>query len=145
MLVSAVQWGEPAICMHAFLSLSAHPSGSAQSTKLSSPLGLYSSCPLAVCVTHGSVYKYQSKFPNSSYPLLPVYPPVHSASAFLFLLCKQVHLYYFSRFWIYVLKYGICFSLSDFTRYDRLPTANAHGKWLVAAAEESKVYEKCTN
>ena len=41
--------------------------------------------------------------------------PLHllSTSVSLFLPCKLVHLYRFSRFHIYVLIYGICFSLSD--------------------------------
>ena len=46
------------------------------------------------------------------------FPPLVSirlfcTSVFLFLPCKLVHLYHFSRFHIYVLIYDICFSLSD--------------------------------
>ena len=37
-----------------------------------------------------------------------------STSVSLFLPCKQVHLYHFSRFQIYALIYNICFLLSDF-------------------------------
>ena len=36
-----------------------------------------------------------------------------STSVSLFLPCKAVHLYHFSRFHIYALIYDICFSLSD--------------------------------
>ena len=36
-----------------------------------------------------------------------------STSVSLFLLCKQVHLFHFSRFHIYVLICNACFSLSD--------------------------------
>ena len=48
------------------------------------------------------------------------FPPLVSIRLFstsvpLFLPCKQVHLYHFSRFHIYVLIYDICFSLSDLT------------------------------
>ena len=46
------------------------------------------------------------------------FPPLVSIHLFStpvsqFLLCKLVHLYYFSRFYIYVLIYYICFSLFD--------------------------------
>ena len=46
------------------------------------------------------------------------FPPLVSIRLFFtsvsqFLPCKQVHLYQFSRFHIYALIYGICFSLSD--------------------------------
>ena len=62
-------------------------------------------------------------------PNLPIHPPIpppprprvpplvsiHLFSTFvcLFLPCKPVHLYHFSRFHIYALIYDICFSLSD--------------------------------
>ena len=36
-----------------------------------------------------------------------------STSTSLFLPCKPIHLYHFSRFHIYALIYDICFSLSD--------------------------------
>ena len=46
------------------------------------------------------------------------FPPLVSIRLFctavsLFLPCKPVHLYHFSRFHIYALIYDICFSLSD--------------------------------
>ena len=49
---------------------------------------------------------------------IPPFPPLVSIRLFsisvsLFLPCKLVHLYHFSRFHIYVLIYNICFSLSD--------------------------------
>ena len=54
---------------------------------------------------------------------IPSSPPCHfpplvsihlfSTSVSLFLPCKPVHLYHFSRFHIYALIYDICFSLSD--------------------------------
>ena len=44
-------------------------------------------------------------------PLVSIY--LSSTSVSLFLPCKPVHLYHFSRFHIYVLIYDICFSLSD--------------------------------
>ena len=51
-------------------------------------------------------------------PPTPRFPPLvsiclSSTSVSLFLPCKPVHLYHFSRFHIYVLIYDICFSLSD--------------------------------
>ena len=47
-----------------------------------------------------------------------LFPPLVSICLFatsvsLFLLCKQVHLYHFSRFHIYAVIYNICLSLSD--------------------------------
>ena len=48
-----------------------------------------------------------------------------SISASLFLPCKQVHQYHSYRFHIYVLIY-ICFSLSDFTLFNRLQVHPAH-------------------
>ena len=44
-------------------------------------------------------------------PLVSIH--LFSTSVSLFLPCKEVHLYHFSRFHIYVLIYDICFSLSD--------------------------------
>ena len=38
-----------------------------------------------------------------------------SVSVSLFLPCKQVQQYHFSRLHMYALTYNICFSLSDFT------------------------------
>ena len=68
------------------------------------------------------VYVCQSQTPNS-----PPHTPPHTAPRFpplvsiclfsisvsLFLPCKPVHLYHFSRFHIYALIYDISFSLSD--------------------------------
>ena len=55
---------------------------------------------------------------------LPISPfahlvPIHlsSTSVSLFLLCKQVHLYRFPRFLVYVLMYDVCFYLSYFALY----------------------------
>ena len=66
------------------------------------------------------VYICQSQSPNSSHQhhLHPNLPPLVSISLFstsvsLFLSCKPVHLYPFSRFHIYVFIYDICFPLSD--------------------------------
>ena len=43
-----------------------------------------------------------------------MFTDLSSIAAFLFLPCKQVHQYHFSRFYICVwLIYNICFSLSD--------------------------------
>ena len=64
------------------------------------------------------VYICQSQFPSSSHHPPPTFPPlvsIHlfSTSVSLFLPCKPVHLYHFSRFYMYVLIYNIWFSLSD--------------------------------
>ena len=60
------------------------------------------------------MYICQSQSCSSSHP--PLRPLVSillfSTSVSLFLPCKQVHLYHFSRFHIYALPYDICFSLS---------------------------------
>ena len=56
--------------------------------------------------------------PSSPFPAVST--SLFSKSASLFLPCKQVHLYRFSRFHMYVLIYNTCFSLSDFTLCNRL-------------------------
>ena len=79
---------------------------------------LYSKFLLIIYFIHTSVYT-SIPIPNSSHhhhspPLSPV--GVHtffSLHLSLFLPCKLVHLYHFSRFHIHVLIYNICFSLSD--------------------------------
>ena len=82
---------------------------------------LYSRSLLLIYFVHISVYM---SIPTSQF-ILPPLPPHHhhfpplvsirlfSTSVSLFLPCKLVHLYHFSRFHIYKLIYGICFSLSD--------------------------------
>ena len=64
----------------------------------------------------------QSQSPNSSPHCFPPLVSIclFSTSVSLFLPCKPVHLYHFSRFHIYALIYDICFSLSDFTLFDSL-------------------------
>ena len=66
------------------------------------------------------MYICQSQSPNSSHHHhhLRHFPPLvsirlFSTSVSLFLPCKPVRLYHFSRLHIYVLIYAICFSLSD--------------------------------
>ena len=81
-------------------------------------LFLYSRFLLVIHFIHFSVYM---SIPISQ--LIPPPPPYHfpplvsihlfSTSVSLFLPCKLVHLYHFSRFHIYALIYDICFSLSD--------------------------------
>ena len=76
---------------------------------------------LVIYFIHISVYM---SFPISQFiPPPPPHPPatipplvsirLFSISVSLFLPCKPVHLYRFSRFHIYALIYDICFSLSD--------------------------------
>ena len=79
---------------------------------------LYSRFLLVIYFIHISVYM---SIPISQFippPPFPHFPPlvsIHlfSTSVSLFLPCKLVHLYHFSRFHIYVLIYDICFSVSD--------------------------------
>ena len=81
---------------------------------------LYSRSILVIYFIHISVYMSIpiSQFIPSPRPAThPHFPPlvfIHlfSTSVSLFLPCKPVHLYHFSRFHIYVLIYNICFSLS---------------------------------
>ena len=68
--------------------------------------------------------------PSLPFPL-PVSSTPFSMSASLFLFCTQVrqnHLKKIIRFHIYVIAYRICFSLSDFTLYDRLQVHPPHYK-----------------
>ena len=68
-------------------------------------------------------YIYLCIHVNPNLPVHPTTTPSHfpplvsiclfSTSVSLFLPCKLVHLYHFSRFHIYALIYDICFSLSD--------------------------------
>ena len=80
---------------------------------------LYSIFLLVIHFIHISVYM---SIPISQFipppPTPHHFPPlvsIHlfSTSVSLFLPCKPVHLYHFSRFHIYALIYGICFSPSD--------------------------------
>ena len=77
---------------------------------------LYSRFLLVIYFIHISVYMSipVSRFipPTPHFPTL-VSIRLFSTSVSLFLLCKPVHLYHFSRFHIYALIYDICFSLSD--------------------------------
>ena len=68
-------------------------------------IGVYMSIPI-------------SKFIPAPPPPFPCFLPLvskhlFSTSVSLFLPCKLLHLYHFSRFHIYALIYDICFSLSD--------------------------------
>ena len=75
---------------------------------------------LLIYFIHISVY---TSIPISQFIPPPPHHPRHfpplvsirlfSTSVSLFLPCKPVHLYHFSRFHIYALIYNTCFSLSD--------------------------------
>ena len=81
---------------------------------------LYSWFLLVTHFTHISIYM---SIPISQFITAPQPTPCHfptlvsihlfSTSVSLFLPCKLVHLYHFSRFHIYALIYDICFSFSD--------------------------------
>ena len=68
---------------------------------------LYSRFSLVTYFIHNRVYM-SIPIPNSPHPP----PPLVSICLFsmsMFLLCKQVHLYHFSRFYIYALIYNFVF------------------------------------
>ena len=67
------------------------------------------------------------RFSSGSPSLLPISVPtrVPSMSASLFLPCKQVPQYHFSRFHINELIYGVCFSLFDFTLQETLSSSTS--------------------
>ena len=76
---------------------------------------LYSRFLLVIPFIHISVYM---SIPISQFIPVPRFPPLvyillFSTSVSLFLPCKLVHLYHYSRFHIYTLIYDICFFLSD--------------------------------
>ena len=81
---------------------------------------LYSRFLLVIYFIHISVYMSIpiSQFITPPPPAPCYFPPLVSIHLFptsvsLFLPCKPVHRYHFSRFHIYALIYDICFSLSD--------------------------------
>ena len=108
MLVSAAQQCESG-------SLTRHssplPSRAPQSTGLSF-VRFCGRFPLAIYCTQRGIYVSTtlSVHATLSYPLC-VYN-LFSSSVFLFLPCKEVHQYHFSRFHIYALIYCTYFSLS---------------------------------
>ena len=68
--------------------------------------------------THQCIHVNPSLAIHPTTPTPRCFPPLVSihlvfTSVSLFLPCKPVHLYHFSRFYIYVLIHDICFSLSD--------------------------------
>ena len=74
---------------------------------------LYSRFPLVVYFIYSSGYMPTSvsQFMPPPSPLVSIH--LFSMSVSLFLPCKQVYLYHFSRFHIYALINNICFSLSN--------------------------------
>ena len=80
---------------------------------------LYSRFLLVIHFIHVSVYMSIpiSQFIPPPPPPTPAFPPwcpyICSLHLRLFLPCKPVHLYHFSRLHIYALIYDSCFSLSD--------------------------------
>ena len=105
-----------------------HPSRWSQSTEL------ISLCYAAA--SHYLFYIWQCIYVHATLSLRPsLYFPLplssspFSMSASLFLSFPQVHQnYFYFTFYIYVLAYGICFPLSDFTLYDSLQLHPLHYK-----------------
>ena len=67
--------------------------------------------------THQCIHVNPNRPIHHTTPPNPCFPPLVSIRLFstslsLFLPCKPVHLYHFSRFHVFVLIYDICFSLS---------------------------------
>ena len=111
-----------------------HPSRWSQNTQLISLCYVAASHQLSI-FTFGSLYM---SMPLShfvpAYPSPSPCPQVHSLVG-LHLYSRLVPRFFMTflgffslRFHIYVLAYGICFSLSDFSRYDRLQVHPPHDK-----------------
>ena len=67
-----------------------------------------------ISVFHSNLPIHHTTHPPCNHHFLPLVSiRLFSTSVSLFLPCKRVHLYHFSRFHIYALIYDICFSLSD--------------------------------
>ena len=98
-----------------------HPSRWSQSTKLISLC--YAAASHKLSILHLVVYISPCHSLTSSQLTLPPTPcpQVHSLHLCLYSCpAPRFFLTFFFRFDIYMLAYGICFSLSDFTLYDRL-------------------------
>ena len=131
LFVSALQQCESFVNMHIFppLDTPSDPPPS-HASRLSQGIGLSSLCYATTShyFTHGNVYVSMvlSQFIPSSRSFPPLCPKSVLYFASVFLPCKQVHQYHFSRFHMYALIYDICFSLSDFTLYNRLQVHSPH-------------------
>ena len=90
--------------------------------------------PLAIYFTFGSVYMSvllshfvpASPSPSPCPQVHPLHLQLYSGPAPRFI--RTFLFFIFCRFHIYVLPYGICFSLSDFTLYDSLQVHLPHYK-----------------
>ena len=110
-----LQYNKSAICIHIFLCSHPlhHPSRSPHSTEL------ISAPTYQVPTGHHFIPRsvYTSVSISQFIPPTPLPCPTSTCpfptSTSLFLPCRYVHLYHFSRFHLYVLIYDIWFSLSD--------------------------------
>ena len=120
----------PPSCISLPPSLS-HPSRSSKKHRADLPV-LCSCFPLAIYFTFGSVYMSMllSQF-IPAYPSPSSCPQVHSLCLHLY-SCptpRFIRTFFFFRFHIYALAYGICFSLVTYsTLYDRLKVHPPHYK-----------------
>ena len=84
------------------------------------------SCRCIWSVPISDLFMRSSVYVNSNLPVHHIPPTLlvsiclFSTSVSLFLLCKSVHLYHFSRFHTYALVYYMQFSLTHFILCDRL-------------------------
>ena len=106
-----------------------HPSRWSQSTELTSLC--YAAVSHQLSILHMVVYICQCYSLTSSQI---IFPPLCVLKSILY-VCVLIPALslgssepIFLRFHIYVLAYGICFSLSDFTLYDRLKVHSPHYK-----------------
>ena len=129
--VSTIQQSESVICIHIFLPpLFGFPFHLGHHRALNRvPCAIQQVLINYLYYTQYQQYIYVN--PNLLFnpPLFPPWcPQVCSLHPCLY-FCRQVHLYPFARFHIYVLIHNICFSLSDFTLNDSLWVHPCLCKW----------------
>ena len=116
-------------------------------------LYFYTSGSYLLSILYILVYICQSQSPNSSHhhppPLSPPLVSIRlfSTSVSLFLPCKLIQLYHFSRFHIYALIYNICFSLSDLLHsvWQSLDPSKEKNLFLSRHLENQRLYTNGEN
>ena len=107
-----------------------HPTRLSQSAELSSLC--YTTASHWPSVLHMVIYIFQCYSLSSSHPLLLLCPQIWSLYLPLFLPCRVVHQYHFSRFHVYTLIYTIFvfLFLTYFIPYNRLMVHPPQFSWL---------------